>query len=209
MKKKYLALLIGYFSALKLCAQENQIDSASSQWRFSAWAEMFIIPGEEDFFNPTFYARRKSLHLEARYNYEDRNTASLWAGHRFSFGQGVKFVFVPMGSVVFGNTNGVAPGLEIEIMYKKFDFYAESEYVFDFSSHENNFFYNYSELAIRPITPLRTGLITQRTKLFETPREFQAGIFGEYYFGRCRAGVFYFSPFSSSNYWIASFSVDF
>jgi len=208
MSKKYLSLVI-LFVSLKLGAQENQIDSADAQWRFSAWAEMFIIPGEEDFFNPTFYARHKTLHLEARYNYEDRNTASVWAGHRFKFGNGVKFVVVPMGAVVFGNTNGLAPGLEMEIMYKKFDFYAESEYVFDFGSSENNFFYNYSELAIRPITPLRTGLITQRTKLFETPREFQAGIFTEYYFGRCRAGVFYFSPFASNNYWIASFSVDF
>jgi hypothetical protein len=208
MSKKYLFLLIG-LTSLKLSAQENQVDSADAQWRFSAWAEMFIIPGEEDFFNPTFYVRHKTLHLEARYNYEDRNTASLWAGHRFKFGKGVKFVVVPMGSIVFGNTNGLAPGLEMEIMYKKFDFYAESEYVFDFSSMDNNFFYNYSELAIRPITPLRTGIITQRTKLFETPREFQAGIFTEYYFGRCRAGVFYFSPFASNNYWIASFSVDF
>jgi hypothetical protein len=208
MSKKYLFLLIG-LTSLKLSAQENQVDSADAQWRFSAWAEMFIIPGEEDFFNPTFYVRHKKLHLEARYNYEDRNTASLWAGHRFKFGKGVKFVVVPMGSIVFGNTNGLAPGLEMEIMYKKFDFYAESEYVFDFSSMDNNFFYNYSELAIRPITPLRTGIITQRTKLFETPREFQAGIFTEYYFGRCRAGVFYFSPFASNNYWIASFSVDF
>ena len=208
MVKKYLLVLIG-FASLKLAAQENQNDSAGSQWNFSAWAEMFIVPGEDDFFNPTFYARHKTLHLEARYNYEDRNTASLWAGHRFKFGKGVKFVVVPMGSVVFGNTNGFAPGLEMEIMYKKFDFYAESEYVFDFSSRENNFFYNYSELAIRPIKPLRTGMITQRTRLFQSAREFQAGVFSEYYFGRCRAGVFYFSPFASDNYWIASFSVDF
>jgi len=208
MSKKYLLFLIG-FASLKVLAQENQIDSASSQWNFSAWAEMFIIPGEEDFFNPTFYARHKSLHLEARYNYEDRNTASLWAGHRFKFGKGVKFVLVPMGAVVFGNTNGIAPGLEIEVMYKKFDFYSESEHVFDFNSKENNFFYMYSELAIRPIQALRTGIIAQRTRLFESEREIQRGIFAEYYFGRFRAGVFYFSPFASDNFWVASFSVDF
>src|SRR5436189_4969454 len=108
MTKKYLLFLI-CFASLKLYAQEDQIDSANSRWNFSAWAEMFIIPGAEDFFNPTFYARHNSLHLEARYNYEDRNTASLWAGHRFKFGKGVKFVLVSMGSVVFGNTNGLAP----------------------------------------------------------------------------------------------------
>ena len=148
-------------------------------------------------------------HLEARYNYEDKNTASLWAGYRFKFGKGVKFVIVPMAAIVFGNTNGVAPGLEMEIMYKKFDFYSESEHVFDFSSKENNFFYMYTELAIRPINALRTGIMTQRTRVFESDRELQRGIFAEYYFGRFRAGVFYFNPFDSDQFWVASFSVDF
>jgi hypothetical protein len=67
----------------------------------------------------------------------------------------------------------------------------------------------YSELAIRPIHAIRTGIMGQRTKIFETPRETQYGGFAEYYFGRFRAGVFYFSPFGSNNYWIASVSVDF
>lgn len=197
------------FASLKLSGQENQIDSTDFQWNFSAWAEMFIIPGEEDFFNPTFYARHKTLHLEARYNYEDRNTASVWAGRRFKFGKGLKFVVIPMGSIVFGHTNGLAPGLETEITYKKLDFYSENEYVFDFSSRENNFFYSYSELAIRLIDPLRTGIMTQRTRIFESPRELERGVFAEYYFRKFRAGVFYFNPFASDNFWIASFSVDF
>ena len=209
MHKKFLFLFIA-FSPLRLIAQEAESDSASSkQWNFSAWAEMFIIPHDEAIFNPTFYARHKTLHLEARYNYEDKNTAFLWAGYRFKFSKGVKFVIVPMAAIVFGNTNGVAPGLEMEIIYKKFDFYSESEHVFDFSSKENNFFYMYTELAIRPINALRTGIMTQRTRLFESDRELQRGIFAEYYFGRFRAGVFYFSPFASDQFWVASFSVDF
>jgi len=206
--KKFVLLLLAIVP-VKLFAQEGQIDSAGSAWKFSAWAEMFILPGEEDFFNPTFYARHKNLHLEGRYNYEDRNTASFWAGRRFPFGEDVRFVLVPMAAVVVGNTNGLAPGLEAEIMYRKFDFYAESEYVFDLESKEGNFFYMYSELAIRPIKPLRTGLIAQRTKLFETKFELNRGLFAEYYFGRFRVGLFYFNPFSSANFWIPSFSVDF
>ena len=150
MSKKYLLLLI-CFASLKLWAQEDQIDSASSQWNFSAWAEMFIIPGEEDFFNPTFYARHKSLHLEARYNYEDRNTASLWAGHQFKFGKGVKFVSGAHGFRCFWKYKWTCSRSEIEITYKKFDFYSESEYVFDFSSGKIISFYNYSELAITPM----------------------------------------------------------
>lgn len=208
MNRKCVLIAVTFLS-LKLFAQEADTDSSTRQWNFSAWAEEFIIPGEEDFFNPTFYARTKTVHLEGRYNYEDRNTASVWGGRRFEFGKPVKFVLVPMAAVVFGNINGMAPGLETEIVFKKLDFYSESEYVFDFKTKENNFFYMYSELAIRPIRPLRTGLIAQRTKLFETEHEVQRGLFAEYYFGRFRIGTFYFNPFNSDNFWIASFSVDF
>ena len=208
MRKKYLLLLLGFVS-IKLFAQEIATDSANKKWNFSAWAEYFIIPGEQDFFNPTFYARSDKLHFEGRYNYEDRNTASFWGGWRFKFGKGVKFVVVPMIGGVVGNINGIAPGLELEIMYKKFDFYSESEHVFDFNTKENNFFYMYSELAIRPIKAIRTGMITQRTRLYETDRELNRGVFGEYYFGRFRVGAFYFNPFADDNFLIASFSVDF
>src|SRR5688572_10955709 len=112
--KKIIFLFIGFVS-LKSYTQQNQKDTSGSDWNFSAWAEMFFISNGENFFNPTFYARHKSLHLEGRYNYEDLNTASVWAGKRFRFGKPVEFVIVPMAGLVFGNTNGVAPGLETEI----------------------------------------------------------------------------------------------
>jgi len=208
MRKRCLLLLL-VFVSIKQFAQETATDSTNSKWNFSAWTEYFIIPGEADFFNPTFYARSKNLHFEGRYNYEDRNTASFWGGWRFNFGKEVKFVIVPMAGIIFGNTDGIAPGLEIEASYKEFDFYSESEYVFDFSSKENNFFYMYSELAFSPIEAIRTGIMTQRTKVYETDRELQRGFFGEYYFGRFRVGAFYFNPFADDNFLVASFSVDF
>jgi hypothetical protein len=205
--KKYVWLFTSLLS-LKALAQEAT-DSTTSKWNFSAWTELFILPDEQNFFNPTFYARTTTLHLEGRYNYEDRNTVSLWAGRRFRFGKDVEFLLVPMAAVILGNTGGMAPGLEAEISYRKLDFYSESEYVFNFQSKEDNFFYIYSELAARPLEPLRIGLMAQRTRVVQAEREIQRGLFAEYYFGRFRAGAFYFNPFSSSYFWLASVSVDF
>src|SRR5690242_12110555 len=74
----YLPLLAVLLSAEAFAQQETSKEG----WRFSALAEVFILPDEQDYFNPTFYARYNNLHLEARYNYEDVNTASLWAGRR-------------------------------------------------------------------------------------------------------------------------------
>ena len=207
LKFFFCALVLASFHGL---AQQENADTAASDWKFSAWAELFILPGEQDYFNPTFYVRHNKLHLEARYNYEDYNTASLWAGRRFLFGKTVKFVVVPMGAVVFGNTSGMAPGLELEIMWKKFDLYSESEHVYDFNTAENNFFYQYGELAWRPVHAFRFGGVVQRTRLFESELELQRGLFAEYYKGKFRAGLFGFSPFSDEyRYWIASVSLDF
>jgi hypothetical protein len=205
---KHLDTLLLLLASLTACAQETSTPP-QNDWRFSAWAELFIIPGEQDFLNPTFYARHNKLHLEARYNYEDFQTTSLWAGRRFEFGKDMKFVFVPMAGVVFGNTNGMAPGLEMEIIYKKFDFYSESERVFDFHTKDNNFFYQYGELAMRPVKAIRAGMVVQRTRVVDTERELQRGAFAEYYYKSFRAGVFAFGPFSEARYWIASVSIDF
>jgi len=82
------ASLLAIFFAFEARGQQ-QPDSPPSKWKFSAWADVFILPDEPDIFNPTFYARTDKLHLEARYNYEDMNTVSLWAGRRFLFGESV------------------------------------------------------------------------------------------------------------------------
>jgi len=175
MTKKYLLLFIG-FASLKLCAQENQMDSASARWNFSAWAEMFIIPGEEDFFNPTFYARHQSLHLEARYNYEAQKAGSLWVGRNFSFGDKLVFAVTPMVGGVFGDLNGIAPGYNLSLSYGKVELSSQTEYVFDLQNRSGNFFYTWSELTYSPVDWFRTGLVVQRTKAYETDLDIQRGL---------------------------------
>lgn len=188
--------------------KESREDSLSSQWIFSIWGDYIIIPEESNILNPTFYADHKALHLESRYNYEDRNTASVWGGWRLQTGNKIKLAFIPMAAIVFGQTNGIAPGFELEVKYKKTDFYSETEYLFDFSGKENNFAYTYDELGIRPIKPLRVGFTGQRTRLYKTSLETRRGIFAEYYFGRFRTGIYSYNSFSDNYLYIVSFSVD-
>ncbi len=53
-------------------------------WSFSAYAYAYIVPDDANFLQPTVTADRGRLHLEARYNYEDFNTGSLWVGYNLS-----------------------------------------------------------------------------------------------------------------------------
>ena len=210
MKKIIILVLIACMPWTTHAQQDSTQGKPDKAWAFSLWGDYYIIPGDIDFLLPVFTAdHNNGLHLEARYNYEDLNTASVFAGWRFETGKQVEFAITPIIGSVFGNTNGIAPGYELEIVYKAFDLYSESEYMFDFSGKENNFFYTWTELAVMPTDHIRTGITIQRTRLYQTEFEVQRALLAEYYFGKCRAGVYYFSPFSSDHFVVASFSVDF
>ena len=185
------------------------VDTIPSPWSFAAAVYHYILPGETNTTTLQGYADYKVLHLEARYNYEDLKTGSVFGGYTFETGNKLVFTATPMIGFVFGNTNGVAPGLETSLTWKKFDFYSETEYVFDFNSKENNFLYTWTELAITPFNNFRTGISGNRTRLFQSDLEVQKGIFIEYSFWKLTAGVHYFNPFSNDDFGIATLAIEF
>lgn len=146
-------------------------------WEFSAGAMAYLVPDDADFLSPAFKADHDWLHLEARYNYEGKKTASAWIGYRFSTGETFQLEVIPMLGGVFGDTDGVAPGLELSLSYKKLDFYSEAEYVFASAGKDESLFYAWSELGFSPTAWLRLGLAGQRTRLYQTELELQRGFF--------------------------------
>jgi hypothetical protein len=187
----------------------GQADSIGRKWSFSTSAYYYIIPEEKNTTTIVGYADYKSWHFEARYNYEDRKTGSFFVGKRFETGNNFVFGVTPILGLVFGNTDGLAPGIELDASYKIFDYYSETEYVIDFAGSENNFLYTWGELGITPFSSFRTGLTYQRTKLYQSSFDVQRGIFAEYQFWKITTGIYYFDPFSDNQFVIASLSIDF
>lgn len=187
----------------------SPLDSSVSPWSYGAEVFYYMFPDQENITNPTAYADYNSLHLLARYNYEDINTASIFGGYRLEGGRKIEYGFTPMLGIVFGNTNGIAPGMEIEITWKKIDFYSETEYVYDFEKKENNFLYTWSELGISPFKNFRTGISANRTRLYQSDLELQRAVFIQYTLWKITAGVHYYNPFTSDNFLIATLSIDF
>lgn len=208
MHKQIVALILCSFPCI-LFAQQDTASSPASNWSFSASGYYYFIPDEDNTFTFIGTADYKKLHLEARYNYEDTKTGSVFAGWRFETGKKFQFGATPMIGFAVGNTDGFVPALELDATYKIFDFYSESEYLVSFAGKENNFFYTWSELAVSPLDKLRTGISIQRTRLYQTDRDVQGGIFAEYSFWKLTAGMYYFNPFSKNDFVIASLSMDF
>ena len=194
--------------SIQAAANAQKTDSLS-KWSFSAEGDYYIFPSDQNIFMVITTADRNRLHLEARYNYEDRNTASVFGGLNLTFGNQLQLVLKPMAGIVFGRLNGLAPGLETDLSYKIFNFNSQSEYLFDFSGKENDFAYTYLQLGATLLEKVNIGLAAQRTRAYETNLDLQRGVFAGYSFGESNASFTWFNPFTDSYFFVVTLSVNF
>jgi len=176
MKRFLLTLFIWNTACFYCIAQKKDTTSELSNWAFTASVNNYLLPDAEVFVNPVFSADRKKMHLQARYNYEDMQTGSIFGGYNFSIGNKVEFSATPILGTVFGKSNGIAPGLIWNLSWWKLNLYTESEYLFEFTDKEADFYYAWAELTISPKEWIWLGISVQRTKLFQTDLEVQRGI---------------------------------
>ena len=144
-------------------------------WTFSLSAYTFIVPDDREYVQPTLRVDHDWLHLEARYNYEDLDTASIWLGYNWHIGEDVTLDLTAMVGGVFGDTDGIAPGYELTLAWKKLQLYSEAEYVIDSHDSSESFFYTWSELTYAFTDWFRAGGVIQRTKVYDTDFDIQRG----------------------------------
>jgi hypothetical protein len=103
-------------ASARVAAQEPA--GASQQASYAASASLYFLEDDEDYLQPTVALDRDRLHLEARYNYEDRDTASAWIGINLAAGDALSLDFTPMLGVVAGRTKGIAPGFKVTLGWR-------------------------------------------------------------------------------------------
>jgi hypothetical protein len=151
-------------------------EATVDKWSFSFNLAGYIVPHDRSYASPAFSADRGRFHFGSRYNYEDKETGSLWVGYNFEIGEKLVFSATPMVGGVFGNTTGVAPGYLAAITWKRLELSTEGEYVFDTKDSTGNFFYSWMELTYSPTEWCRAGLVAQRTKAYHTSLDIQRGL---------------------------------
>jgi hypothetical protein len=150
-----------------------------------------------------------SLRLEARYNYEARNSTSVFAGWKFAGGDSVTYEITPIIGGLFGDASGVIPGIEASVAWRNFDAYIEAEYVRDLDVKDDSYFYMWSELGWRPVEWLRVGFVGQRTRVIDNDRDIQRGVFAQATMGAATISLYAFNPESASRYVIISLGMAF
>lgn len=191
-----LALSLGTFSQ-----DSTKQETTEKKWAFDASANMYFTP-EKNFINPVITADKGKLHLETRYNYEDFNTASLWGGYNISTGKKWVLEATPMLGFVFGNVNGIAPGIELSVSHKWLEFYTEGEWFGSFESKDENFTYFWSDLYFYPKEWLWLGITGQRLRTFQSSFEVQKGLLAGGSFKNFYLTGYFYNPFSEGNFYL-------
>jgi hypothetical protein len=169
-------------------------EEADPGWAFSASAYTYFVPDDDDYIQPTFTLDRDWLHLEARYNYEAKDTASLWAGYNLSGGDELAWELTPMLGVAFGDLEGVAPGYKGSLSWWRLELYSEGEYLAGTEDSSDSFFYNWSELTFALTERCRFGIVTQRTQAYDSDRDIQRGLLAGLSLQRVDVTAYVFNP---------------
>ncbi|HEY6170635.1 MAG TPA: hypothetical protein VIX80_00110 [Candidatus Kapabacteria bacterium] len=211
MIRSLIIVLASFLLAAPLAAQEPARDSL---WSSEVSLYYYFLPHQDDFPTLIGYADHGALHLEARYNYEDLKTASVFGGYNFEFSvtltdDPTQFSIIPMIGFAFGRTDAIIPGLELRMIDDIFDVYFEYEYTITLPNEETNFFYSWTEIAMTPIENFRAGGAITSTRLLHSEHDGSVGIFGEYTFGKFKTGLFYFLPLRTDGFVLAKVAMEF
>lgn len=191
MRAAGIAWAILVTSAVHVSAQTA---TSAPAWTFDSSVYTYFLPDDGNYAQPTIAIDRDWFHLEARVNYEDLNTGSIWLGYNFSGGETFEWALTPLLGGVFGQTDGVAPGYTGSLSWRRLELYSEGEYVFDAHDSADNFLYNWSELTFGPAEWFRVGLVTERTRAYETERDIQRGLLVGVTYRNLEATTYVFNP---------------
>ncbi len=207
MVQRMLRLLLPLASAFFILppahgwSQDDELPTSGTDGPiYSLSAFGYWVEGEDFFILPIATADFGTLHLEARYNYEDFKTGSLFAGWNLAFGSTVEVNLTPIGGVAFGRTTGLIPGLEAEVLYDILGFSLEGEYIFDLEDSAANFLYVWSELYASPTEWLFGGLAVQRMMVVQEDAEVSRGLMVGGTWENISATFYLFEPGSSESF---------
>jgi hypothetical protein len=206
------ALAAAQEPAVAVAAQEPPTGAPAPEptaWEYSASVYGYFPPDDYHYAQPTVIANHGGLHLEARYNYEGLKAGSAWVGWNVGTGDKLRLDATLMVGGVFGDTRGVAPGLELTLSYGKFQFYSEAEYVIDTDRSRASFVYNWVQLGYSPLEWLTVGIASQRTRVYRTGLGIQRGFFVGFTYKSLSLNVYVFNPGWETPTVVSSLAVSF
>jgi len=179
------------------------LSNARSQSKISFEQYSFMGAGQSSLLSPVaHYETKQKWYAEARYNYEDINTFSLYAGRTFSKQNDFSWSFTPMVGGMAGKLKGGSFGLNSECSFGKFNFSSQAQYSVSAQTQNDNFFYNWSELWYQPLDWIYTGIALQHTRMYATNSLVDPGVLLGFSYNQWSFPLYSFNPFAGERYFV-------
>src|SRR5882672_11784613 len=151
VRTRRLLALAAAILALPAGAQEElqgpSVAPPSRAWTL-AGSLTAIVQNKSVLLQPALTFDRGPLHLESRYNSEDRDTFSLFLGWNLDWGQDLKLQLTPMLGALAGLTKGIAPEIDLTLTWGQFKLSGGAEFLIDFSDTAQDYFSAWSGLTM-------------------------------------------------------------
>jgi hypothetical protein len=147
-----------------------------------------------------YYKSRSNWYAEARYNYDEVNTVSLYAGRTFRVNRELSYSITPMIGAMTGDANGGSIALNTEFDFRGFNFSLQSQYSINADSRSNNFFYSWSELSYQPLHWLFAGVSMQNTQVYRVATVHEPGVLLGFSFNEIEIPIYSFNLLDKKRY---------
>jgi hypothetical protein len=112
---------------------------------------------------------------EARYNFDELNTFSLYAGRKFSGGRNLSWEATPVVGGLMGQMTGGSLGMNVGMDFKKIFFSSQSQYSFSMENSTDKYFFNWTEVGYSATPWMYAGLAMQQTNVYRTQGKLEPG----------------------------------
>jgi hypothetical protein len=198
-----LRLYIMILSVLVLNnATFSQAEAAVEQYHYAGKGMPYV-------FMPVAHFRSAgNWYAEARYNYEDMETLSLYLGRSFTGDKRLSYSITPMLGASVGRFKGISTALNVDLEFEQFFFSAQSQYSMATPKGKGSedFFYSWSEAGFQPLNWLYAGASFQQTYT-SYERLLEPGVLVGFSFNRFSIPIYGFDLFNSSRYFIIGLTV--
>ena len=176
----------------------------------SAMVEQYYYtrtPGTDAMMTPMAnFTSANNWYGEARYNFDEINTFSLYAGRKFSGTGNVAWEATPLIGGLMGQMTGGSVGMNVGADYRKLFFLSQSQYSFSIENATDKYFYKWSELGYNATSWLYAGVAVQQTNIYRSAGKLEPGCMIGFSFKNWSIPLYAFNTDRNERYFVLGFN---
>ena len=147
---------------------------------------------------------QNNWYAEARYNYDEEKTFSLYMGKSFSrTGKHISYSVTPMIGGMLGQFKGGSAALNASLEYKKFFLSSQPQFTAFSGERDRSYLFQWSEVGYELKPWLFAGLSIQQTYYTQSKMNItEPGVLLGVTLGKWILPVYLFNPMSTSRYFV-------